>query len=90
MTGERPTPDNKGPLWPVPEMQVTNLAADRYPGKAMRALLGIREVALIVALVLASALMVLILAGIGSILNGISDATTPDPVPTECFENVPC
>jgi hypothetical protein len=83
-------PGEDGRLYPFPEMQITELRADNYPGKVMRALLGIREVCLIVALVLVSILMVLLLAGIGRIANAISQDVAPSPTPTECFENVPC
>lgn len=77
-------------LFPVPEMQVTELRDGRYPGRVMRALLGIREVCLIVTLALASILMAFVLAGIGTVLNGISQDTDPTPTVTTCVGEVPC
>lgn len=78
------------PLQVIPQMEVTELRDGRYPGKVMRALLGVREVMLIVALALASILMVLLLAGLGAIMNNISQVTTPDPTISECFEGETC
>jgi hypothetical protein len=67
------------------------LEAARYPGKVMRALLGIREVALIIALVLASILMALLLFSVGAVIHSVDNAVNnPEPTTTECVGEVPC
>ena len=50
------------------------LEAERYPGRVMRALLAVREVALIVLLAVTAILVVMLMSGLGTILNAISRA----------------
>lgn len=69
--------------WSAPAAAVSELeAVHGYPNKAERIIRGIREVALIVFLLLASLLMVLALSAVANVADAISDSgTTTDACP---------
>lgn len=66
------------PLTALPEFEMRQV----YPGRLMRVLLAMREVALIVWLTLGSVLMILLLTTLVSLADRLGDVGTPGPEST--------
>lgn len=86
---EPPTERLTRPVPPLGIQRPAPVAMHPYPNRFERTLRGVREVALIVFLALASAIMVALMAGAAEFADQLSEST-PEPTVSECFGEVEC